>query len=73
MDINKKIAVVTGANSGLGAAASKSLIKKGALVYGLSRNLEKLKILQRKLGENFKPISLDITDEEKLKYWVNHT
>src|SRR5690606_15705167 len=49
------------------------LIEKGALVYGLSRNLEKLKILQRKLGENFKPISLDITDEEKLKYWVNHT
>lgn len=73
MDINKKIAVVTGANSGLGAAASKSLIKKGALVYGLSRNLEKLKILQHKLGENFKPISLDITDEEKLTSWVDNT
>ncbi|MEO6901637.1 MAG: SDR family oxidoreductase [Bacteroidia bacterium] len=72
MDINKKIAIVTGASSGLGAALSTSLIKKGAKVYGLARNLNSLLVIQKKLGANFFPVQLDITDQKALALWVEN-
>lgn len=73
MQLEHKIAIITGASSGLGAAASKALIEKGAKVYGLARNEKKLKALQEKLGENFHPISLDITHEANVSSWVENT
>jgi NAD(P)-dependent dehydrogenase (short-subunit alcohol dehydrogenase family) len=38
MNVNGKIAVITGASSGLGASLAKVLVAKGAIVYGISRN-----------------------------------
>lgn len=73
MNIASKIAVVTGASSGLGAACSRNLVQKGAQVYGLARNIERLKKLHSQLGENFIPVSLDITEQIKLQKWVEKT
>ncbi len=73
MDISSKIAIVTGASSGLGAACSRMLVRKGARVYGLARNMDRLENIRKELGENFIPISLDITDHKKLLHWVNET
>lgn len=73
MEITQKIAVVTGASSGLGAALSGALINKGAKVYGLARNFDKLNALQKKLGNKFIPVVMDITDQKAIAFWVETT
>lgn len=39
-----KIAIVTGASSGIGAGLSKELAKRGCIVIGLARRMDKLKV-----------------------------
>lgn len=73
MEIKSKIAIVTGASSGLGAAISQALIEEGAMVYGLARNIGKLNSLQEKLGKTFIPVILDITEAEAVRNWLNNT
>lgn len=73
MDVSKKIAIITGASKGLGAAISAALVAKQATVYGLSRNLKDLKIIQDKLGEKFVPVPMDITDQKAISSWVTGT
>lgn len=70
MDIDSKIAIVTGASSGIGAAFSQALIAKGATVYGLARSTDKLEEIREQLGEGFIPITLDITDHEAIEEWI---
>ena len=73
MDIDSKIAIVTGASSGLGTAASQTLIDNGATVYGLARSTDKLKDIQQKLGDRFIPVTLDITDHDAIDQWIEET
>ncbi|MEO7210173.1 MAG: SDR family NAD(P)-dependent oxidoreductase [Chitinophagaceae bacterium] len=73
MNVDGKIAVITGASSGLGAALAIALAEKGAIVYGLARNKEKLKAIENKLGENFIPVVMDITNQEEIATWVSKT
>lgn len=73
MNIHSKAAIVTGASSGLGAAFSHALIQKDAVVYGLARTAEKLNSLQKNLGKNFIPVPMDISNSDKLEYWVTKT
>lgn len=73
MKLKSKIAIVTGANSGLGAAFSKALIEKGALVYGLARRKSALDKISNELGDSFIPVIQDVTDAHKLEHWVKHT
>lgn len=73
MEINNKIAIVSGASSGMGAAYVYALVAKGAKVYGLARNVEKLNAIQNKAGNNFIPVEMDITDQQAVLSWVNDT
>ncbi len=73
MKIDKKIAVVTGASSGLGAAISKTLVEKGARVYGLARNKNSLDKLKKILGKNFTPVPLDISKDDAVSEWTAKT
>jgi NADP-dependent 3-hydroxy acid dehydrogenase YdfG len=73
MELAKKKAIVTGASRGLGAALAEALAVKGAIVYGLARNLEKLSIIRNKLGNSFIPVEMDITDQKALNTWVENT
>lgn len=73
MNIHSKTAIVTGASSGLGAAIAKSLLNEGAKVYGLARNKEALQSLRDKLGDDFIPVILDLTDSEAVKKWMGDT
>lgn len=66
MDLQDKVAVVTGASSGLGWSFSQALVKKGATVYGLARNTAKLAALQVELGDRFHPVHCDVRDEEQI-------
>ena len=47
--MKQNIAIITGASEGIGAALTKLLIKHNWKVIGLSRNLEKLKLMQNSL------------------------
>lgn len=73
MDLTSKVAIVTGASSGIGAAFSKDLIKKGVTAYGLARSKDKLNRVQSELGGQFIPVVMDITDHESIKSWVKDT
>lgn len=73
MNLEGKIVVVTGASSGLGAALANALVDKGAIVYGLARNKEKLYAIENELGEIFIPIVMDITNQDEIASWVLNT
>lgn len=73
MDLHNKTAIVTGASGGLGAAISATLIQNGTKVYGLSRSAQALESLQNRLGNQFIPIPLDISNYEAVKSWVSVT
>lgn len=73
MQLDKKIAVLTGASSGLGAAIATTLVKSGVVVFGLARNIVALKEIAEKLGENFHPVQMDITQYMAVGNWVKNT
>ncbi|MFA5297297.1 MAG: SDR family oxidoreductase [Lutibacter sp.] len=73
MEINQKVAIITGASSGLGAALSSALVEKGATVYGLARNVEKLNDIQNKIGNKFIPVAMDITKQNAIASWMKNT
>ena len=67
MDLNEKVAVVTGASAGLGLAFARALVAKGAQVFGLSRRPEKLEAIRDELGGHFHPLPCDVTDAVQVK------
>lgn len=73
MNLKSKIAIITGASSGLGAEFSKSLVEKDALVYGLARSTDKLEQIRERLGETFIPVTLDITKVSEVNEWAEKT
>lgn len=73
MNLDSKVAIVTGASSGIGAEFCKMLIENGTEVYGLARRADKLNKLQKTLGDNFHPVKMDITNPDDLEEWVDDT
>lgn len=73
MKLADKIAIVTGVTGGFGSAIATALIHKGAVVYGLGRNLDKITALKQQLGAKFQGQAIDITDEIALQNWVQKT
>lgn len=73
MNVDGKIAVITGTSSRLGASLPNVLVTKGAIVYGLARNIAKLQAIKNKLGEKFIPVGMDITNVKYIASWVLNT
>ena len=73
MNVDGKVAVVTGASSGLGASLANALVSKGAIVYGLARNIEDLHVIKNKLGERFITVNVDIRNQKDVAWWVINT
>ncbi|MAO63879.1 MAG: NAD-binding protein [Balneola sp.] len=73
MNLDSKIAIVTGASKGIGAEFSRMLVHNGTEVYGLARSKDKLNELQAELGDAFHPVVMDITKPEALEKWVSKT
>ena len=67
MDLNQKIAIITGASAGLGVEFSRVLLERGAKVYGLARSIGKMEALKPELGDDFHAIACDVRDEASVK------
>lgn len=57
-----KIALVTGANQGVGFQIAKALSEKGYIVYLGSRNIQNGQIAAEEIGGDTRAIQLDVTD-----------
>ena len=69
-DLTGKVAVVTGASSGLGADAALAYAEAGADVALLARRVEKLNDVKKRLeetGHKVIAVQCDVTDEESVK------
>ncbi|XP_046673601.1 farnesol dehydrogenase-like isoform X1 [Homalodisca vitripennis] len=64
-----RVAMVTGARTGIGEAISRALVSYGVLVVGLARNEERLKELEKEMAGQkgkFYGIKTDLTIEEEI-------
>ncbi|XP_069685880.1 farnesol dehydrogenase-like [Periplaneta americana] len=65
-----RVAMVTGASSGIGAAISQELVKKGLNVVGIARRVEKVQDLASSLKSEpgkLYPLKCDISEDQELK------
>jgi NAD(P)-dependent dehydrogenase (short-subunit alcohol dehydrogenase family) len=75
IDLSGRVALVTGASSGLGAQFAKTLARAGAAVVLASRRMERLKDLRALIegeGGDAHVVQLDVTDTVSIKAAVAH-
>ena len=75
VNLEGKIALVTGASSGLGNRFARVLSKAGATVVLAARRMERLKELRAEIeaeGGEAHAVSLDVTDHESIQAAVAH-
>ena len=72
MDNNKKIALVTGANQGIGLHVAKELVANGYTVLLGSRNHENGVKAATSIGADAHAIQLDVTDKGSVTAAANH-
>jgi NADP-dependent 3-hydroxy acid dehydrogenase YdfG len=65
-DSKKRIAIITGATSGIGEATARKFTAEGINVVGNGRTAEKLAALEQELGDAFCGVAGDATDEAVL-------
>ncbi|XP_018316335.1 farnesol dehydrogenase isoform X2 [Mycetomoellerius zeteki] len=64
-----KVAVVTGASAGIGAAIARNLVKQGMIVAGFARRVEQIKEIADSLKDSsgkLHPVECDVTKEESV-------
>ena len=75
VNLNGKVALVTGASSGLGARFAKILAEAGAQVVLAARRVERLKELRAEIessGGAAHLVALDVTDYASIKSAIAH-
>jgi 3-hydroxy acid dehydrogenase/malonic semialdehyde reductase len=65
--LNSKIALVSGASGGMGAAICRHLVTDGYRVVATARKLESLGALHQELGDSLFPLALDVTDAQAVR------
>ena len=61
--MNAKVALVTGASSGIGKETARMLADRGFKVYGAARRVDKV----AEAGGGVVPVAMDITDEQSVR------
>jgi NAD(P)-dependent dehydrogenase (short-subunit alcohol dehydrogenase family) len=75
IDLSGRVALVTGASSGLGTQFAKTLAAAGAAVVLAGRRVERLKTLRAEIegeGGDAHVVGLDVTDRDSIKSAVAH-
>ena len=75
IDLSGRVALVTGASSGLGLQFAKTLASAGAAVVLAGRRVERLKTLRAEIeagGGDAHVVALDVTDHASIKAAVAH-
>jgi NAD(P)-dependent dehydrogenase (short-subunit alcohol dehydrogenase family) len=75
IDLSGRVALVTGASSGLGQQFAKTLARAGAGVVLAGRRVERLKALRAEIeadGGDAHVVTLDVTDHDSIKAAVAH-
>lgn len=65
--LDKRIALVTGASSGIGAATAVLLVKQGYEVWGTIRSLPKVAQLPEELQKGVRFVEMDVTSDESVQ------
>ena len=63
---SRRVAVVTGASSGIGEATARALVADGYRVALLARRLDRITALADELGDAAMPVQADVTDRDAL-------
>lgn len=66
MNLQNKVAIVTGASSGIGRAFSEYLVERGASVYGFARGRDRLNEAADDIGDAFHAIQCDVGNEAQV-------
>ncbi len=66
MDLKNKVAVVTGASSGIGRSIAKSLAEKGCKLVLASRSVDKLKELQDEISTESLVVEMDVSQTKSV-------
>jgi len=75
IDLSGRVALITGASSGLGTQFAHTLAKAGAAVVLAGRRVERLKTLRSEIeayGGDAHVVALDVTDVDSIKSAVAH-
>ena len=75
MQLKDKVALVTGASSGIGKEVAKRFAKEGALVILTARNLDKIKEVQKEIEKNngnVESYSMDITNRNQINETIKN-
>jgi len=62
-DLHGKVAIVTGASSGLGEGFARTLVDAGATVVAAARRLDRLEVLAKEL-DGIVPVACDVTSDD---------
>lgn len=66
--MSKKVALITGASSGIGLETAFKLLEKGYTVYGAARRLDRMTEIEKRGG---KIVTLDVTNEASMAECVD--
>lgn len=70
--LSNKIAIVTGAGSGFGAAIARAYAKEGAKVVLADLNLDAARRVAAELGENASAVACDVSRQDQVEAMVRH-
>src|ERR1044071_2557530 len=73
MEFQERIAVVTGASSGIGASCAQKLAERGARVVLFARSLDKLRAIAARHEDRMLAVSGDVAEEADIERLVAET